>query len=332
MAITCVDGENEIHRALCVRHPNCKDLHFCFDCSLVLCADCRKVVIESVNHLQHSTVSLKEVFNQRRERMTLIQKLMQEYHDYSLKHDIALEAIIKQKKERKIQLEYLNGIIDEFAAQLCREVETMKNEAKHTIEKRADAIWAENPEGTLQNEINHELRKMRVVLSLIDHEVRLCDRDEQYLVEKNKDIEKLAGELSEFQQRTFQIPDKSCDRLSELRNNLRDHMDQFQSELTRSKDGFLKWLQTPVPFPRPDQLSLVKNAVVIYPNAKFVLPIDQDKSPVIRGVSPTSNKTDAIYLVDRNNSKIKHLDLKTSQLTEVWLKGCLLINDSLIEL
>ena len=252
--------------------------------------------------------------------MTQIQKLMQEYHDYSLQHDIALEAILKLKKERKSQLKHLNGIIDEFAAQLCREVETLKIEAKRTIEKRADAIWAENPEGTLQKEINQELRKMRDVLSLIDHEVRLCDRDELYLVEKNKDIEKLAGELSEFQQRTFQVPDKSCDRLSELRNNLRDHMDLFQSEFTRSKDGFLKWLQTPAPFPRPDQLSLLRDAVVIYPNANFVLPSDQDKSPVIRGISLTSTSTDAIYLVDRNNSKIKHFDLKTSLLTEVLVK------------
>lgn len=311
------DRDDGIHRALCVRHPDCKDLHFCNDCSLVFCAECRTIGIERVNHLQHSALPLPQVLNQRNERMKGIQKLVQEYNDFSQKHDIALDAIQKLKSERNAQLVDLNKAVDEFAAQLCREVEKMKADAKNILAKRAAAIWVENPEDSLQKEIDLELSRTRDVLALIDHEVRLCDRDELYLIEKNKELEKFASDLSELQQKTFHVPDKACDRLTALRQELFDQMTQLQGELNRSKSWFLKGLQQPPPFPRPDQLSLVLNAVVTFPSAKLVLPTDQDKSPVIRGVCLIDSKSDAIYLVDRNNSKIKELDLKTSQLTEV---------------
>ena len=68
--------DEEIHRALCVRHPNCKQLHFCIDCIKEFCADCRSLQIEGVNHLSHRMTPLQEVLKQRRERMVVIQKLI----------------------------------------------------------------------------------------------------------------------------------------------------------------------------------------------------------------------------------------------------------------
>ena len=95
-----------------------------------------------------------------------------------------MEAMIKLQAEQNTQLEALNEIVEEFAAQLVSEVEKMKVEAKLTIAKRAAAIWSENPEVTRQKEIEAELSKMREVRAKIDHEVRLCDCDELYLLEK----------------------------------------------------------------------------------------------------------------------------------------------------
>ena len=108
----------------------------------------------------------------------------------------------------------------------------MKTEANEIIARRAGEIWKDNPENSRLEEINKELNKLRDVRAAIDHEVRLCDRDELYLVEKNKELESLASELSGFQQKASNIPDKSCYNLQELKQELRDIMEQFKRELT----------------------------------------------------------------------------------------------------
>ena len=210
---TAFGAEDDIHRALCVRHPNCKQLHFCYDCIRVFCADCRSLQIERVNHLSHRTAPLQEVLEQRRERMVIIRKFI---NDYIRKHDITLNEILMLDTEQKEQLNNLNDTIDEFITQLHLEVENMKTETKQIIARRAGEIWKANRESSRLEEINKELNKLRDIRAAIDHEMRLCDRDELYLVEKNKDLESLAIELSDFQQKTFNIPDKSCYNLQEL--------------------------------------------------------------------------------------------------------------------
>ena len=116
--------EEEIHRALCVRHPNCREFHFCLDCSLVFCADCRKLEMERVNHLKHRTEPLQNVLNQRKEQMAAILKLIKDY----TKHDTTMEAMLKLQEEQFAQLDYLNKSVEEFASQLVAEVENLKVE------------------------------------------------------------------------------------------------------------------------------------------------------------------------------------------------------------
>ena len=123
---------------------------------------------------------------------------------------------------------------------------------------------------------------------MIDHEVRLCDRDELYIIEKNKDIEKYANKLSEFKQKSYELPDESCFKPIKFQRELSDHMAQFQRELSSAKDRFLKGLQEVSPFPNPNQLNVVAN-----PFATFSK--DKDKSS-IRGVVP-STKTPTLYLL-----------------------------------
>ena len=59
---------------------------------------------------------------------------------------------------------------------------------------------------------------------MIDHEVRVCDRYELYLIEKNKDIETYAKKLSDFKQKSFELPGKCCLQLFELQRELLDHI------------------------------------------------------------------------------------------------------------
>ena len=314
MASEYGNAEEEIHRALCVRHPKCKELHFCFNCSLVFCSDCRKIESERVNHLKHRTEPLQNVLNQRKEQMTAIRTIIR---DYIARHDTTMEAVLKMQTEQNDQLEALNTRVNEFAAQLVADVENMKVEAKLTIAMRAAAIWSENLEVTRLKKIETELSEMRDVRAMIDHEVLLCDRDELYLVEKNKDIEKYASSLSEFKQKSFEIPDKCCLQLFELQRELLDHMKRIQRELSSAKDKFLKGLQEVSPFKNPDKLSVVAKPVATFPNEKLLLPSEKNKSPIIRGVVPIDNNTDALYIVTKDNSTIKQLNVKTSLLTEV---------------
>ena len=158
---------------------------------------------------------------------------------------------------------------------------------------------------------------MRGVRASIDHEVRLCEQYEINLVEKNKDLENFAGELSEFQTKTFEIPDKSCYQLADLRQELTDHMSQMHRKLKRMKHSFLNDLREPFPIAHADRLSLQLNNVLSVPKETLVLPNDTDKSPAITGAILAKDDADDIYFVDGYNSKIKQLQLKTSQLAEV---------------
>ena len=310
MVNACGNEEEEMYRALCVRHPNCEELHFCLNCSLVFCADCRKLGMEHVNHLKHRTEPLQNVLNQRKERLTAIRKLIKEYK----KHDTTMEAVLKMRAD---QLEALNTRVDEFAAQLVDEVETIKVEAKLTIAKRTAAIWSENSDITRLKQIETELTEMSDMRAMIDHEVLLCDRDELYLIEKNKDIENYANKLSDFKQNSLEIPDKCCLQLFELQRELLDHITRIQRELSSAKDRFLKGLQEVSPFPNPDQLSVVANPVATFSKEKLLLSNENNKSPSIRGVVPVDKNTDALYLVTYDNPTIKQLDMKTSLVTEV---------------
>ena len=304
--------KDEIHRAICVRHPNCIELHFCLNCNQVFCSDCRTADMERVNHLNLLTKPLQEVLNQRTERLTAIRKLIK---DYIVKHDTTMEAVQKMQTEQKDQLEVLNKSVDEFAAQIVAEVEEIKFEAKLTIAKRAAAIWSENPGVTRLKEIEAELSKMREVRAKIDHEVRLCDRDELYLAEKNEDIEKNASKLLKFKQETLQLPDKSCFQLFELQTELLAHMTQLKRELLSMKIKFLNELQELFAFRNMDQLTVEANPVATFPKEK--LSNENDKYPLIIGVVSIGKNTDALYFVTRDNSKIKEFVLKTSLLTEV---------------
>lgn len=295
-------------------HPNgSKELYFCFDCSRVFCKDCRSIEIEHVNHMTHRTAPFQEVLNHRKERLPEIRKLIV---DYTEKHYQIQTALLKLEEEPKTQTNELNRLIDDFASQLHFVVDYMKSEAKATIAKRSSNIWSSNPAVISLKEIANELQKMREVRAAIDHELRLCDRDELYLVEKNKDTENAASALSEFLGKTFDIPEKSCYQLAELRRELLDRMSRLQFELNRSKEALLKDLQEPY-FTNPDELSLVLNSTLAIRKEKLLLPNDTDKSPFFYGSIPACDNTEAIYFVDRNNSKIKMWDLKTSQLTEV---------------
>ena len=145
---------------------------------------------------------------------------------------------------------------------------------------------------------------MRNVRAMIDHEVRLCDHDELYLVEKNKDIEKYASSLSEFKQKSFEIPNKSCFQLFEIQRELLDHMKQLKCELSNAKEEFLKGLQESFPFQNPDQLSVLTNPVLTFPKEKLLLPNEQSKSSAIKGVIPINNNSDAIQVYFYNKTQL----------------------------
>lgn len=317
MAIAYEDfGSHFRHPATCVRHPKeSREMHFCFDCSSVFCGACRATGHEGVTHLTHRTLSLEYMWTQRNERLSTIRQLI---NDYVKKHDLLQSALLNLEDEQKAQMNQLNDMIDEFASQLCRQVELMKQKAKDSIAMRAVKIWSTNCAEVCRKAIDKELQKMRGVLAGIDREMRLCDCYELCFLEKNKDLESFASELLEFQKKTFDIPDNSCYELSELRRELKEQTARLQRELNRAKDAFLKGLQdtSPSPFPNPDRQSLLPTVAHSFPKEKLQSPNDQNPVSAC-GVIPSNDETDCIYFVDGLNSNVKMLDLKTCQCTEV---------------
>ena len=300
--------------AVCARHPNCNEFHYCFNCSQVFCIDCKKSEQENTKHQSHNTEPLQELLQQRRERLEATRNLV---NNLNQKHETSYQ-LLQLENEQKTQLDYLNVIIDEYAGQLQRQVELIRSTSKQIIASRAAEIWAANPEDARKQKIIKELKKLPDIQATIDKELQLCfgDCDEKCLLEEQKDI-KISTEVSEFLQQISQIPDKSCYNLSELQRELKDCMTQLQREFSNSKETILKSLKVPFPFPHPDQLKLVKSADLIFNKHNLVLPNDSFMWPNIKGIVPTDDKADAIYIVDSDNSKIKQLDLKTIQLTEV---------------
>ena len=301
---------------VCARHPNCKDLHYCFNCSQVFCFDCGKSELESTNHQSHNTEPLQELLQQRQERLEATRNLI---NNLNQKHDTPYQ-LLQLENEQKTQLDYLNANIDEFADQLQREVELIRSIAKQTIASRAAEIWAANPEDARKQKIIMELKKLRDIQATIDKELQLRfgNCDEQCLLAEQKDI-KISTEVTKLLQQISQIPDKSCYNLSQLQRELKDCMTQLQREFSKSKETILKSLKEPFPFPHPDQLKLLNSADLVFDKHSLVLPNDSFKWPNIKGIVPTNDKSDAIYIVDSDNSKIKQLDLKTTQLDEVLI-------------
>ena len=326
MATACGADEAAICQVTCVWHPNgstdATDFYFCFNCCRVFCVECRALPIKSVNHQTHRTASLQQVLTQRKEQMVSIRKII---GDYVQKHDTMLAALNMLEAEQKTRINEMNRIIDDFASQLCNEVEIMKSEAKAAIAKRISEIWSANPAEICRQQINKELVTMRNVSAAVHSEVRLCERDERYFVEKYAGLESFANDLNEFQKKTFEMPDKSVYQLAEFRKGLQDHMSQMHRELKRTKDAFLNGLREPLPIAHADQLSFQLNNVLTVLPEKLVFVHDTDKSPIIDGVILAEENADAIYFVDKENSKIKLLHLKTSQLAEVNIINLLML-------
>ena len=312
--------ETDVRRVTCVRHPKtAEQLYFCLViCSHVICDDCRADGFERGDHQSHQIDPLQEVLTLRKERLASIRKLIDDGDGhYVQKHDTTRAALHSLETEQKTRINEMNRIIDDFTSQLFGEVENMIAEAKAAIANRISEIWSANPAETRRQQIYKELVTMRQVRTTVKHEVRLCDRDELYLVEKNRDLESFAGELSEFQKKTFEMPDEFCYQLADLRRELKDRMSQLHRELKRTKDAFLNGLREPFPIAHADRLFLQSNNVFTVPKEKLVLPNDTDKSPTIIGVIPADDDAKAIYFADGDNSKIKLLCLQTSQLKEV---------------
>lgn len=314
MAALLEDQRQKNSPAISANHPKHKELDFCFDCSRVLCEDWRTFELKNSNHLSHRIAPLKDVLPELRGRLGAVQKLID---DFNLKQDSALNELLQLEEEKKAQVDDLKVIVDECADRIHREVELMRTNAKQTIERRAPEIWAANPENSRKQEIQKELEQFQMKRKAIDRELLRCEGDELYLLEKKKDLECFANELFDFLQKEYQIPARLCYHLSELRREIRDCMGSFQREFDGAKEKFIANIWEPFPFPHPEQLSLSTNAVLTVPKQSLILPSDNIKSLSIKGIIFADDKTDEIYFVDSDNSKIKLLDLKTNLPTEV---------------
>lgn len=250
------------------------------------------------------------------ERLATIRKLLD---DFDKKHEATSNDLQRLDAEKQSQLDELNSLFDKYADQLHREVEDIKRNAKKSIANRAAEIWAANPEISRKQELSEELGKLHEIRTALDQVLKRCDSDDQYLIEKHDSLENSMGEISEFLRKECQIPDKLCYNLSDLRREIKDRMMQFEREFNSAKDTLLTNLKEPYPFPQPDKLSFQTPATLTISKQNLILPNDNLKLTSFKGIIPTSDMEDNIYIVDSDNSKIKRLDLKTNQPTEVNL-------------
>ena len=312
----------DVHRAtpaICVRHPTTKqqnqEMFFCFNCNRAFCTFCQLADDTHTNHKPHRTIKMTEFMSIRKER---IAKISEQLEQYIAKHDSIINEMNNNIDEKKKQIQLFNDMIDQFVQRLHQEVEDLKAKAKDMIKNKATLIWDRSPVTSLKNTAEETLANIRQVRASLEYEIRRCQMDELTMAERSKEMDALSDQLAAFLQSQIQLPAASAFDLKALRTQLQASIAQLESEMSLSKEAFVRTLDSRVMFPHPDRVRLVELQAV--DAQKLIVSSDKNKSPLVNGVAQEED-SDIVYITDNNKpSKIKSLDLKTYKIAEVRLE------------
>ena len=310
------DSKVDSRPAICVRHPTNnqqnQEMFFCFDCNRAFCKYCQLADDNRTNHKPHRTIKIKELMRIRNERIV---KIREELKQYIVKHDSMINEMDTNINEKQKQIQLLIDVIDQFADKLHQGVEDFKDRAKDMIKNKASFIWDKNPITSIQHVAEKTIANIRAVRASLEYEIQRCEMDELTMAERSREMDDLSDQLTAFLQSQIQLPAASAFDLTALRTQLQASIAQMEREMSRSKDVFVRKLDSRAMFPNPDSVQLVELQAV--PSHVLVLQSDKNKSPWVSGVTQEED-SDIVYITDKNNpSKIKSLDLKTLQIAEV---------------
>ena len=299
--------------ALCTQHPeDHQELFFCFDCTHAFCTYCQLADDSSSNHKPHRTIKMKELLANRKERIAHLRSQLEEN---TSKYDKIVNETSKLADEKSQEIQALKNLIDQFAQKAHKEIDDLKDTATQFIENKALQMWEKSPATSLQKAAAETLSKIFEVRASLEDEIRRAEADELVMAERSTEMDALGDQLSAFLQSQLELPDISAFDLSALRTRLQSCIAQLESEASRSKEVFVRSLDTRVTFPNLEKVRLVEQRTLHGQN--LVLPCDESKTPNINGVAYEENN-DIIYFTDLSNlSKIKSFNLKTRKISEV---------------
>ena len=313
------DSEIDVRPAICVRHPPSRqenqEIFFCFDCNRVFCTYCQLFDDNRTNHKQHCTIKIKELTRIRKER---IAKIRQQLKECIIKHDSTINETNKGIDKKQDQIQLLNDVIDNLAHRLHQEIDDLKVKAKDMIKIKASLIWDKSSISSIQQIAEETLANIREVRASLEYEIRRCEMDELAMAERSREMDALSDQLAAFLKSKIQLPAPAAFDLTGLRNQLQESIEQLECEVSRSKDAFIRKLDSFILVPNSESVRLVEQQAVLTQN--LVLPSDQNQCPWITGVAQEEN-SDIVYITDSNNSsEIKSLDLKTHRIAKMSFK------------
>lgn len=309
------EEESETRAAICIRHQTGnQELYFCFDCTRVFCTYCQLADGSRTNHKPHRTSKLKDLLRIRKER---IAQLRTQLKQFSAKHEATTNAANQLEAEKNVQLQTVYDAIDEFANRIHQEVDDLKATARRHLLKRAQQMWENSPVASLHTVAEETLSHVRQVRDSLELEIRRAEADELAMAVGRIEMDALGDQLAAFLDAQVELPERSAFDLTSLRSQLHASVSQLEAEVSRSKETFIRSLHKRELFPNPERVRLVEQQT--FHQQELVLPADQNQSPNINSVTHEED-TDIIYFTDEfNPSKIKALNLKTRQLSEVRL-------------
>ena len=323
---TCApaDGRIDPQLAFCPQHPeDHKELFFCFDCSHAFCTNCQLAIDSNTNHKPHRTIKMNELLGNRKEHLAQLRSQLEEY---TIKYDKMTNATSQLADEKNQEIQALKSLIDQFVQKVHKEIDDLKDTATQFIENKAFQMWEKSPATFLQKAASETLSKICEVRASLEEEIRRAEANELVMAQRSTETDALGDQLAAFLQSQLELPDISAFDLSALRTRLQSCIAQLESQVTRSKEVFVRSLDTRVTFPNPEKVRLVEQRTLH--GQHLVLPCDESKTPNINGVAYEENN-DIIYFTDLSNlSKIKSFNLKTRKISEVHIPKSVKIQSS----
>lgn len=313
--------------AFCVTHTDCaRGLEYCRDCQRTFCLECRKSGDARATHDGHRTTSLEFALDSADERFSDARSaiaqanecLRRRVEDIRLaeqqdaRHVDALLASTDAWHERAI--EKLGGIKERVIAAIRKPLEV--DRPTEQPEASAASSLHSHSNAAAGWSAAEAVSRCEALESLVNS----ATADSNVALSKQHEASRMSDELKQWAQMAEK---RLCDRrfvpvsaeayLSSRLSRCLEHLDAAERDLNVSLKEVRFWK-------RIDQVGVTESRVIA--RDRLVSREDTQELTVL-GIAPTAS-SDTVYFADANNRKIKRLNLKTQQYTEVNCKFTLL--------
>ena len=316
-ALAKVDAEPALQRvnAFCAAHTECaRGLEYCGECQRTFCLECRRSGDARAAHEGHRTMSLEFAletadarFSDARAAIAQVAECLQRRAEdqrlaaeQDARHVEALIAATDVWYERAVaRLGALKELVV-AAVQKPHDVDPSDAPAASPLlSHAAPAVWS-----AVEAQTRRETLETLVRSAAADSNVALAKQQEASRMGEELTRWAQVAAKRRFDQRVMPVSAEAY--LSARLNRCLEHVDAAERDLSAQLKEVRFWK-------RIEQAGLTESRVI--PRDRLVSSEDSQELTVL-GLAP-GRSSDVLYFADSNNRKIKLLNLKTLQFTEV---------------